>query len=192
MSTAFVLGNGLSRAGIDLEFLQTKGKIYGCNALYREFTPDVLVATDRPIADAIQKTGYANSNLFYTRHPIKKSGAKKIPQELWPYSSGPVALGIAAQNLHSVVYLLGFDLGPTPDNKFNNIYADTDFYKTSKSVPTYTENWIEQIIKIVNSNPNIQFFRVQGETTANVSKFDKVKNLAHQSLAEFLKQLNNG
>lgn len=192
MSTAFVLGNGLSRMGIDLHWLQSKGKIYGCNALYREFEPDVLVATDRPIAEKIQQSGYAKNNTFYTRHPIPDMGALEIPQGLWSYSSGPVALGLAVQNSHTSVYLIGFDLGPTANNKFNNIYADTEFYKSSKSVPTYAENWVQQIVKITQDYPSVQFFRVEGETTADIPKFNKLKNLAHQSLAEFLKQLNNG
>ena len=58
MTTAFVLGNGVSRQHLSLAQLQRRGKIYGCNALYREFEPDVLVATDRPIATAIQESGY--------------------------------------------------------------------------------------------------------------------------------------
>ena len=44
MTTAFVLGNGVSRKEIDLESLRKWGKTYGCNALYRDFAPDVLVA----------------------------------------------------------------------------------------------------------------------------------------------------
>ena len=46
MSKAFCIGNGESRKGFDLEQLRPHGKIYGCNALYRDFTPDVLVAVD--------------------------------------------------------------------------------------------------------------------------------------------------
>ena len=69
MSTAFVLGNGRSRLSINLESLRSRGKIYGCNGIYREFTPDVLVATDRPIATAIEESGYPLRNLFYTRRP---------------------------------------------------------------------------------------------------------------------------
>ena len=53
MAIAFVIGNGISRRGIDLLQLQQLGHTYGCNALYREFLPNVLVATDKPIADAI-------------------------------------------------------------------------------------------------------------------------------------------
>ena len=46
MSTAFVLGNGTSRQGIALEPLRDYGKIYACNAVFREFDPDYLVAVD--------------------------------------------------------------------------------------------------------------------------------------------------
>lgn len=192
MTKAFVLGNGLSRIGIDLEFLKSKGKIYGCNALYREFTPDVLVATDRPIASKIQQIGYSKDHLFFTRDPVPGSGAVKIPDKLWGYSSGPAALGIAASSNYRTIYMLGFDLGPSEDNTFNNIYADTEFYKTSNSVPTYTLNWVRQIENIVKDYSDTSFIRLYGKTTAKISDFDKLKNFESQSLVEFLKQLNNG
>ena len=44
--TAFVLGNGTSRTSIDHTQLKLKGTVYGCNALYREFDPDFLIAVD--------------------------------------------------------------------------------------------------------------------------------------------------
>jgi hypothetical protein len=192
MGTAFVLGNGLSRSSIDLKFLKTKGTIYGCNALYREFVPDVLVATDRPIAEKIQAAGYALTNKFYTRKPVPSKGAARIPQEYWGFSSGPAALAIAAEDQHSKIYLLGFDLGPTKDNKFNNVYANTEFYKTSQSVPTYTGNWVQQIVTVTKKFSQTQFVRVQGDTTAAILHFKSLNNFAHLSLEEFLKQLNNG
>ena len=46
MKIAFVIGNGQSRSHFNLNTLRGKGTIYGCNALYRDFMPDVLVATD--------------------------------------------------------------------------------------------------------------------------------------------------
>jgi len=50
MTRAFVCGNGISRQAVDLNQLRLLGKIYGCNGLYRDFEPDCLVATDKPIA----------------------------------------------------------------------------------------------------------------------------------------------
>ena len=45
----FCIGNGESRKDFDLETLRPHGKIYGCNALYRDFTPDVIIAVDMGI-----------------------------------------------------------------------------------------------------------------------------------------------
>ena len=45
-NTAFIIGNGKSRENFDLEQLRPHGHIYGCNALYRNFAPDYLIAID--------------------------------------------------------------------------------------------------------------------------------------------------
>jgi hypothetical protein len=132
MTTAFVLGNGISRQGISLLQLQSLGKIYGCNGLHREFTPEVLVATDRPIATAIQESGYAKTNRFYTRKPLPDLGAKQVPGEYYGFSSGPIAVSLAARDGHDRVFLLGFDLGPTKENRFNNLYAGTQVLQGSR------------------------------------------------------------
>ena len=50
---AFIIGNGTSRKSFDLESLRGKGTIFGCNALYRDFTPDYLVAIDDGIISEI-------------------------------------------------------------------------------------------------------------------------------------------
>ncbi len=191
MAIAFVIGNGVSRQHISLDSLRPLGKIYGCNALYREFVPDVLVATDRPIATQIQETGYAISNKFYTRRPIPGLGAHALSKDYFGYSSGPNAVGLAAQARHAQIYMLGFDMGPIPGNGFNNIYANTEFYKSSDALPTYTGNWIKQIVKIVHDHPETEFIRVCGRTTARIQELDTLKNLKHLELAQFLDRINN-
>ena len=42
----YVLGNGPSRKTVNLEKLKESGVVYGCNALYRDWEPDFLVAND--------------------------------------------------------------------------------------------------------------------------------------------------
>lgn len=167
------------------------GKIYGCNALYREYTPDVLIATDRPIATEIQNSGYSKKNTFYTRRPIDGLGARRVPDPYFGYSSGPIATAIAAQDDHRRIYMLGFDMGPTEHKQFNNIYAGTEFYKAPTSAPTFTGNWIKQLIKITADYPQTQFIRVQGPTTAQIPELLAVQNLTHQDLATFLNRINN-
>lgn len=191
MTTAFVLGNGISRQGIDLPTLQTLGRVYGCNALYREFTPDVLVATDRPIARAIQESGYAKTNRFYTRRPLPGFDAQTVPHEYYGYSSGPIAVGIAAQDQHDKIYMLGFDLGPTATQKFNNIYAGTEFYKPVDANPTYTGNWIKQICRIMRDYPHTKFYRVCGPTTAPITELTALPNLILVDLDTFQNRINN-
>ena len=185
MSQAFVLGNGVSRRGVDLAQLKTLGKIYGCNALYREFTPDVLVATDKPIATAIQESGYAKNNQFHTRRPLPGLGAQAVLKKYHGYSSGPNAVALAADHGHTPVYLLGFDMGPD-NNLFNNIYANTEFYKTLAHPPTFTGNWIRQITEICKDYPHTQFVRVYGDTTARIAELDKISNLQHENLTDFV------
>ena len=57
----FCIGNGESRKQLDLEKLRTHGKIYGCNALYRDFTPDHLSAVDAGIMHEIYNSGFCQN-----------------------------------------------------------------------------------------------------------------------------------
>ena len=185
MAAAFVLGNGVSRQAVDLNQLKTLGTVYGCNAIYREFVPDVLISTDVPISERIQHEGYSQKNVHYTRKPLPDSGSRRIAQKYFGYSSGPVAVSQAAIDGATAVYLIGFDLGPTRTGRFNNIYADTEFYKKSSANPTFTGNWARQLQTIMKDYPKISFFRVVGDTTAEVRELLGVANLAHMQMAIF-------
>jgi hypothetical protein len=191
MNTAFVLGNGISRQAVDLTVLSTLGEVYGCNALYREFAPAVLVSTDEPISREIQQSGYSKIRHHYTRKPIPNSGAHKIPQQYYGFSSGPAAVGIAAINHNRTIYLVGFDMGPTKLGLFNNVYAGTDFYRSTSSVPTYTGNWVRQLLQISKDFPKVEFIRVAGDTTAKIQALDGATNFRNLSMEDFLDRINN-
>ena len=191
MSIAFVLGNGVSRKSVSLAQAKAVGPIYGCNALYRDFTPDCLVARDKPIADEIQNSGYSSTNRFYTRRPTHQLGAQEIPQKYYGNSSGPIACAIAALDGNCKIFMLGFDMGPDHAQRFNNIYAGTDFYKKVDAVPTFTGNWIRQIVQIAKDFSSTTFVRVIGDTTAEIAEFRVVSNIQHMPMAEFLERLAN-
>ena len=191
MAAAFVLGNGVSRQAVDLTTLKTLGTTYGCNAIYREFVPDVLISTDTPISERIQHEGYSQKNTHYTRKPLPDSGARRIAQKYFGYSSGPVAVSQAAIDGATAIYLVGFDLGPTRTGRFNNCYADTEFYKKSSANPTFTGNWVRQLQTIMKDYPKTSFFRVVGDTTAEVRELLGVSNLAHMTLLNFQNRLVN-
>jgi len=188
--TAFVLGNGISRDSINVDHLLTLGPVYGCNGLYRTHTPTVLVSTDRPISTAIQESGYSARNRFYTRRPLPNTGAQMVPQKYRGFSSGPIAVSIACEDLHRRIYLLGFDMGPTVVGKFNNVYAGTDFYKSADANPTYTGNWIRQLSTVIRDFPQVEFVRVCGATTADIKDLQGLSNLTHMSIADFAARIN--
>ena len=67
MSRVICLGNGESRLGIDLDGLRQYATIWGCNALYRDWTPDRLVCVDIEMSHEIYRSGYAFRNVVYFR-----------------------------------------------------------------------------------------------------------------------------
>lgn len=190
MTIAFVLGNGKSRDGLDLTALRKHGPIYGCNALYRDFTPDCLVATDGPIGKHIQESGYALKNRFHTRRVIEGSGARTLPREYKGFSSGPNALAQACLDRPSLIYMIGFDLGTQKGQQFNNVYADTQFYKKSEDPPTFAGNWIRQIRMICEKFPDIEVRRVSGPGSNFVDTFAEIKNMRQITIEQMLEQLN--
>jgi len=67
MNKVFLIGNGESRKDFNLDLLKPHGKIYGCNALYRQYTPDVLVSVDHGIMHEIYQSGYCYKNETWFR-----------------------------------------------------------------------------------------------------------------------------
>ena len=61
--TAYIIGNGTSRQGLDLSILD--GDIWGCNALYRDYSPDYLTIIDVSIMGECCETGYPKNNKCY-------------------------------------------------------------------------------------------------------------------------------
>tara|TARA_B110000196_G_C20885593_1_gene538776 strand:+ start:55 stop:747 length:693 start_codon:yes stop_codon:yes gene_type:complete len=58
----FCFGNGNSRKGIDIEQYKKYGTVVGCNAIYRDYTPDILVSLDSKMSHEIYRSGYCFEN----------------------------------------------------------------------------------------------------------------------------------
>ena len=68
----FIIGNGESRKDFDLTKLREHGKIYACNAYYRDNPlPDVLVAVDSTMTHEIYHKGIAHKIPCYFREWTK-------------------------------------------------------------------------------------------------------------------------
>ena len=68
MSIAFVIGNGISRRHIPLEPLRKFGTIYACNAVYRDFKPDYLIAVDTKMVNEIVQYRYHHEGQVSTNY----------------------------------------------------------------------------------------------------------------------------
>lgn len=142
---AFVLGNGTSRQAISLYKLKKHGIIYGCNALYRTFTPDVLVAVDPKMIYEINLAKYKGTTYF------------ENPKG---WSSGPTAVWLASL-MYKNIFMLGFDFIGI-HGKINNIYAGTQNYLDKDSVQTHYGNWENQIAEVIAMFPETTYVRVKG------------------------------
>ena len=185
-NVAFVLGNGTSRSKLNLNEIKTRGTVYGCNALYREFEPDYLVAVDTKMVNEIIATGWHKDHQVWT-NPNKGITAKShvnffSPHKGW--SSGPTALWMASQQGFSEIYIFGFDYQGV-EGKFNNVYADTFNYKKSQDAATFFGNWLSQTEKTIKEYKNIQFYRVINQGSFVPDKLQGIPNLQHITFEHF-------
>lgn len=187
-STAFVIGNGTSRKYIPIESLAKFGKIYGCNALYREYSPDYLIAVDTKMILEINSNHYQKTNQVWTNYNRAYDKLQDFnffkPSKGW--SSGPTALWFAAQHGYKTIYILGFDYkGLDAGKKFNNIYADTMNYKRSTDGATFHGNWLRQTQQVIDQNPKINFIRVVDQFTYMPPELKNFTNLQNMQKEHF-------
>lgn len=164
---AVVIGNGPSRLDFDLKNLKkssgllgaTTVQTYGCNALYRDFTPDFLIATgNNGIVEEIANSSYINDNIVYTNaiHLLEHPGQfYLIPYD--PYAdAGTTAAYIAAFDGHKRIYLVGFD-GHELDGHNNNIYADTNGYDNKWNFDIENQKWVDNRVQLCNVYNDVDF-----------------------------------
>ena len=187
---AFVIGNGTSRKPINLEDLHSIGKTYACNAVYRTFSPDYLIAVDVKMILEINKAGYQHKNAVWTNPNKSYAKIQNLnyfqPSKGW--SSGPTALWLASEHSYDKIYILGFDYRGLNEGKmFNNIYADTANYKKSTDSATFFGNWMRQTTNVIKSNPDIEYVRViapDNYCPEELNKFDNLKTITVEDFKE--------
>lgn len=166
---AIVIGNGESRKGIDLSLIgKHKGGLlaagalqsYGCNALYRDFSPNFLVAGGEEILKEIAESGYTNDHIVYANANAILDYPSKyylIPQDP-SWNTGAIAAYLACFDGHKTVYLMGFDGVDTISNGYN-VYAGTNGY----AEPTYgysEEFWTQAMMQVFNTYGDVDFVRI--------------------------------
>tara|TARA_B100000686_G_scaffold354140_1_gene462867 strand:- start:3126 stop:3722 length:597 start_codon:yes stop_codon:yes gene_type:complete len=197
MSVAFVLGNGISRKVIPLEPLKEKGKIYGCNAIYRDYPGlcNHIVAVDSKMVFELVENNIPNKTPVWTNpnRSYKKFQHLNFFEPSLGWSSGPTALHLASIHRHKLIYILGFDFMGTPEGKHNNLYSDSKNYKKSSDVATYHGNWNRQCCIILQKNPSKTYIRViadRADPTFKAVDLKKFTNYHELKVSEFKQRYN--
>jgi hypothetical protein len=171
---AVVLGNGPSRLAFELGHLKNLSGLlgadtlqtYGCNALYRDFTPDFLVASGHPeIVKELSESKYIENNIVYTNAIHLLEYPNKfylIPHD--PYTdAGTAALYLACFDGHKKIFMLGFDGQDTQGFNYN-IYADTNGYDLKNSL-VIDNKWINDKSLLFKTYDDVEFIRVTEHNT---------------------------
>ena len=199
---AFVLGNGESRKGIQIEDLKKHGKVYACNAVYRTDRPDFLVAVDPKMMLEIAESDYMMKNQVWSNFNNQYNKVQRILDHVkWfqpslGWSSGPTALRMACERKHPEIYILGFDYQGHRDEKyanrkmFNNLYKDTRNYKKSSEEGTFYGNWMNQTKRCLQDFKDINFTRVIPKDWFSPKDLTWNKNLTTTLIPEFLAKFN--
>jgi hypothetical protein len=123
----FLIGNGKSREQFSLEQLRGKGTIIGCNALYRDFTPDVLIAIDAKLIKEIRDNKYHENNFTIIPHnrTTDLPGSKRWRTDKFN-TSGCYAMKLISYWMQpEYCYMLGMDNYP------GNVYDSTLNYQVN-------------------------------------------------------------
>ena len=201
-SIAFVLGNGESRRGIDINDLKEKGTVYACNAVYRTHRPHFLIAVDPKMILEIGETDYMLNNKVWSNFNAQYKTHKKIldhcnwfkPSLGW--SSGPTALKMACDHKFKDIYILGFDYqGHKEDSKnkiykLNNMFGGTRNYKKPSDEATFYGNWMNQTKRCLQDYKDITFHRVIPEGWFKPKDIVGADNIQHPSTEEFLSKFD--
>jgi hypothetical protein len=194
-SIAFVLGNGESRRGIEINDLKEKGTVFACNAVYRTHRPDFLIAVDPKMIFEIAETDYpvhnkvwSNFNAQYNKHPKILNHINWFKPSLG-WSSGPTALRMACEHGFKEIYILGFDYqGLNQGKRFtlNNIFGDTRNYKKRNDEATFYGNWMNQTKRCLQDFKDVQFHRVIPKGWFKPKDIEWAGNIDHPTTEEFL------
>ena len=154
---AFIIGNGLSRKDFNLNRLVGQGCTFGCNALYRDFTPDYLVAIDDKIIEEITQSDYPMNRFIVPPNEEQYEPAEHNPNR--PRSNaGMNACFEAIKKDFKTLFLFGFDFILEDQISVKNIYDGSNCYGPETRA-NYNDNsnrakYFEYMAK---KNPDVNF-----------------------------------
>ena len=184
-SIAFVLGNGESRRGIEINDLMEKGTVFACNAVYRTHRPHFLIAVDPKMILEIAETDYMLHNKVWSNFNAQYNKNPKILD--------PTALRMACEHGFKEIYLLGFDYQGHKDGKrfkLNNLFGDSRNYKKRNEEATFYGNWMNQTKRCLQDFKDVRFHRVIPTGWFRPKDIEWHENMDHPTTEEFLSKFD--
>ena len=180
IDSVFVLGNGPSRKNIDP--IKLNGTVIGCNACYRDFTPDVICATDAGIMSDIIDSGY-DGKCYFTHNswnllPAESYEALKTGKERETYRRFDAKYFVYISGLDSNVenpqsYI--FWVSPSMEDKIKNIGKEVYGWSTGTSAlhiacRDYTWDDYEKVYLLGFDHDNDYYDNIYADTDHYFSK----------------------
>jgi len=194
MKRAFIIGNGPSRAGFDLEKLRGYGAIFGCNALYRDFKPDYLVAIDDPIIEEIKKSKFPKSKFIVPPLEEQFEDPEYNKFSRVRSNAGVNAMLEAIKLGHDELICLGFDfMIKDPKHALGNVYQGTNAYgPETRTIYTDNINRVKYMTFLAHKHKRTKFKFVV-PTLHNKDEFhnlnaNNVTGMFYKHLEELLKK----
>jgi len=183
IESVFVLGNGPSRKNIDVSKLE--GTVIGCNACYRDFTPDVICATDAGIMSDIIESGF-DGQCYFTHNSwnllpeeaydslangTEHTTYRRFDSEYFVYISG-----LAANCIETKSYIIWIPKGM--ENKIKNIGEEVLEWSTGTSAlhiacRDFTCNDYEKVYLLGFDHHNNYYDNIYTDTEHYFSKDSK-------------------
>lgn len=164
---AYIIGNGTSRKNFDLNLLKGKGTSFGCNAIYRDWEPDYLVAIDDLIINEIRKSiSLKETNITEQRFIVPPWTEcyedPRYSRTQRRSNAGMNAMNEAIRFDNKQLICLGFDfMIMDPKQATSNVYEGTNAYGPETHA-TYEDsvNRIKYMNWYAHHNNDIQFIFV--------------------------------
>lgn len=169
-----IVGNGMSRTGYDLNKFARKIPVWGCNALYREWTPDYLVMVDDGIMREVGKSEFPQDRIVVP--PYDERWEPKEANEYRPrMNAGMAAMNEAIKRGNKFLFCLGFDFLIIEEaQSVSNIYDGTlNYGPETRAQKADTPNRISFLKWFMSKHQDVLFEFVYPSNTIVHTLFEK-------------------
>jgi len=201
IDSVFVLGNGPSRKNIDP--IKLNGTVIGCNACYRDFTPDVICATDAGIISDIIDSGY-DGKCYFTHNSWKllpdasyvalKTGKeretyRRFDAKYFVYISG---LDSNVENPQSYI----FWVSPSMEDKIKNIGKEVYGWSTGTSAlhiacRDYTWDDYEKVYLLGFDHDNDYYDNIYADTDHYFNQHREMRGVHKEWTKQIINTIHN-